>query len=141
MRFTQEGWKLVRDRVGQGKIVGKLRVNQVYAKYQHERMDLSHPRGGGPKYLERPLLQNAGHYLQRIANEIPDGDPVAGMIDAMENLNDAMAAAAPVLFDNLRRSGNPKVYDRGALVYNRPPQQPRLSKRQLRALRRGRRRR
>lgn len=138
MRFTSEGWQKVRDQVGQGKLVGKIRVNQVYAKYQHERMDLSHPHGGGAKYLQRPLYERSGSYLQSIASQILDGDPARAMARSMEALAGAMSSAAPVEFNNLRRSANPKVYDNGALVYNRAPEQPRMSEAQLRAMRRGR---
>lgn len=139
--FVKSGWRRVRDQVGVGWLTGKVRVDQVYAKYQHERTDLMHPRGGGPKYLEGPLNANHGDYLRRIAASIPDGDPVQAMTSAMESLNVAMGAAAPVEANNLRRSGNPMVFDNGREVYNRPPWQRRLSEQELRDLRRSRRRR
>lgn len=141
MKFTQDGWRMVRDKVGPGKLVGKLIVNQVYAKYQHERLDLAHPHGGGAKYLERPLMARGPELLRRVGTGALEGDGAGAMIEAVEALNSAMSSAAPVLFNNLRRSGRPKVYDNGRLVYDRPPWQPRLSKGQLRALRRGRHRR
>lgn len=31
-----------------------------YAAYQHEQMDLQHPGGGGPKFMEAPLLSGEG---------------------------------------------------------------------------------
>jgi hypothetical protein len=140
-RFTDTGWRRVRDQVGSGWLTGKLVVDQVYAKYQHERLDLAHPHGGGAKYLERPLQSNHADYWRRIAAEMLDGDPIQGMIDVMESLNTAMSSAAPVDVNNLRRSGSPRVFDNGREVYNRPPWQRRLSDEELRGLRRGRRRR
>lgn len=141
MRFTKDGWRVVRDQIGMGKLVGKVRVNQVYAKYQHERMDLAHPHGGGAKYLQRPLYERTPAILNRIAAVALAAGPRQGMVDGMESLAGGMSTAAPVEFNNLRRSANPKVYDNGRLVYNRPPEQPRLSDAQLKAMRRGRRRR
>lgn len=141
MRFSDEGYKRVRQQVGIGLLKGLLRVDQVYAKYHHERLDLHHPRGGGPKYLEQPLMASYQAYLQRIANALLDEgtSPEQAMIDSMEALNGAMSAAAPIEFNNLRRSGNPRVYSNGRKVYDRPAWQKRLTKTQLRNLRRYRR--
>lgn len=41
--------------------------DEVYARYQHERRDLNHPRGGKAKYLEDPLKRNALRYVQLLA--------------------------------------------------------------------------
>lgn len=131
----------VRDQVGYGKLVGRLIVDQVYAKYHHERMDLKHPRGGGPKYLEGPLFENYQAYLEQIARSLLDGSPERTMGDCMEALNTRMSQRAPIEFNNLRRSGNPRVYSNGRMVYNRPAWQRRLTRNELRMLgRRGRRR-
>lgn len=138
-RFTQTGWRRVSEQVGDGHLVGKLVVDQVYAKYHHERLDLHHPRGGGPKYLERPLFANYQDYLSRLTTAILDGDPEETMAHCMESLNGSMSAAAPIEFNNLRRSGNPRVYSNGSKVYDREAQQPRLNREELRLLRRGRR--
>jgi hypothetical protein len=137
-RFTQDGWRRIQEQVGSGWLTGKLRVDQIYAKYQHERLDLAHPHGGGAKYLERPLNANHSDYFQRLAGSILEGDPARTMAECMEALNTAMSAAAPVDLNNLRRSGNPKVFDNGREVYNRPAWQRRMSDHELRALRRGR---
>lgn len=140
-RFTSDGVRRVREQVGSGWLTGKLVVDQIYAKYQHERLDLMHPHGGGAKYLEKPLNANHSDYWQRIAASVLDGDLARTMGDCMESLNTAMSAAAPIDVNNLRRSGNPKVFDNGREVYNRPPWQRRLSEEELRALKRGQRRR
>lgn len=135
-RFTQTGYKRVLDQVGEGHLVGKLVVDQVYAKYHHERMDLHHPRGGGPKYLYRPLVANYQDYWNRIARAILDGSPEHAMAEVVEALNSAMSSHAPIQFNNLRRSGNPQVFSNGRRVYDRPAWQHRLSREELNELRR-----
>ena len=35
-----------------------ISFNTPYARYQHENLNLNHPRGGGPKYLENPFNRN-----------------------------------------------------------------------------------
>lgn len=43
-----------------------------YAAIQHERMDFRHPRGGGPKYLERPMLKHAPAMPRFVADAVDD---------------------------------------------------------------------
>lgn len=50
--------------------VGYTREVDDYSMVQHERLDFNHPRGGGPKYLEGPLNENARRYITNIANRI-----------------------------------------------------------------------
>lgn len=140
-RFTKSGWRRLLLQVGEGSLSGKLIVDQVYAKYQHERADLVHPRGGGPFYLRRPLYDHYQDYLARVAREFLDGDPEREMAECMEALSTRMSAATPIEMNNLRRSGNPQVWSRGRKVYDRPAAQRRLTSAELRQLRRGRRRR
>jgi len=45
----------------------ELGFGTVYAVPQHERMDYRHPRGGGPKYLERAVQSIAPSALQLLA--------------------------------------------------------------------------
>jgi hypothetical protein len=137
-RFTVTGWQRVLDQVGEGPLVGKLAVDQVYAKYQHERLDLHHPRGGGPKYLEGPLFANHQDYWQQVADALLDAGPEAAMVRVVEGLNTAMSAHAPVDLNNLRKSGSPSVTSNGRLVYERKARQRRLTREELKALRRGR---
>lgn len=135
-RFTLAGWRRVLLQVGEGSLVGKLVVDQVYAKYQHERTDLVHPRGGGPGFLRNPFFASYQDYLARVAKAFLDGDPEREMANCMEALNSRVSAASPVLYSNLRRSGNPRVYSRGRKVYDRQPWQRRLSAQELRQVRR-----
>ncbi len=136
--FVRQGVRRLQDTVGQGKLRGVLRVDQVYAKYQHQRLDLRHPRGGAAKYLQRPLYEHYREWLQALAGSVLTGELEQTMARCMESFNSAMSRATPILYNNLRRSGNPRVYSNGRLVYNRPAHQRRLSERELRAMRAGR---
>ena len=115
-----------RTHAGGGELDGSVEVSQVYAHAQHEHLDWSHPRGGGPKYLEGPLFARYGGYLAAIAAGYLDDGGTAAMTASMEDLSDQVAIHAPVEFDMLRRSGHPSVRRGVALVYDRPPYQSRL---------------
>lgn len=121
------------EKVGDGKVRGGVEVDQVYAQYQHEGLDLRHPRGGQAKYLEQPLYGNHRGYLQDIASRVLREGPVRPMSEAMEDLSGQVAEHAPVEFWDLRMSGHPTVARGGAVVYDRPPMQARLTPAQLRA--------
>jgi len=54
-------------RAGSLELNAEVSFNTVYAARQHEELDWVHPRGGGPKYLERPLLEQANRYERIIA--------------------------------------------------------------------------
>lgn len=120
--------------VGRGSVRGSVEVDQVYARYQHEGLDFHHPRGGQAKYLEQPLYANVALYLRDIAARVlPDGDVVQAMADSMEDLSGEVYDRAPVEFHDLRASGHPVVKRGGAVVYDRPPMQARLTEAQLKA--------
>lgn len=109
-------------RVGVGKLVGRLYREGPYAAVQHERLDYRHETGG-PKYQEGPLYANFSRYLQMIADGVlsPEG-PERAMADAMENLNQLSAAAAPKETTALSKSGHVTVSSGGRVVIDRPPQ-------------------
>ena len=117
-----------------GWLRGSVTVDQVYAHYQHERLDLKHPRGGTAKYLERPLMERYPAYLAELAHHVldPADTLVHAMARNMENLSDAVEATAPREFGDLRRSGHPKVTAGGRTVYDRAPRVGRLSAADLR---------
>lgn len=74
-------------------------------------------------------------YLDHIADTIArGGSPLSAMIDNMENLSDQVAIHAPVEFFNLKLSGHPTVTDNGAIAYDRPPVQRRLTDEELKEL-------
>lgn len=125
----QKATQRLANNVGNGELVGEVVVDQPYAQYQHETMDLKHPRGGGPKYLERPFQEKYRQYLQNVADDILDGGGAEAMVQNMEGLSKSIAETAPV--DELpnpiklRYSGSPSVYSNGHQVYHRPPRDAR----------------
>jgi hypothetical protein len=119
--------------VGHGEVEGKVIVDQVYAKYQHEGLDLKHPAGGGPKYLGGPLLIQHREYYGRIADRLLDAGPIGPMIANVEDLSLQVFENAPIEFGDLRASGHPSVKDGGAMVYDRAPNCHRLTREELRA--------
>lgn len=123
----------IMDRVGAGILHGNVEVDQIYAKYQHESLDLAHPHGGSAKYLADPLNANYAKYLEEIAKTVLDDGGHAGMIAAMEDLSGKVETTAPVWFNDLRRSGHPSVSDDGKVIYDRAPKQHRLSEAEIEA--------
>lgn len=118
--------------VGTTRVRGRVEVDQVYARYQHEGLDFNHPRGGQAKYLEQPFYANVPQYMQDIAARVLSGDLTQAMADVMEDLSGEVFDRAPIEFLDLRASGHPTVERGGAVVYDRPPMQARLTEEQLR---------
>jgi hypothetical protein len=116
------------ERVGQGKIQAGVKVDQVYAEFQHERTDLRHPNGGKPNYLRDPLFANTGRWLQRTAAQMLNRRMVSLFVDIADDLSGGVAEQAPVFFGDLRASGEPRVKEGGRFVY-RGTAMPRLSNR------------
>lgn len=128
------------ERVGNGRLRGTVQVDQIYAKYQHEREDLHHSVGNA-HYLSRPLNEHHAQYFQEMADKVLDsGGIVSGMVSSCESLANSTTSQTPVEQFNLARSNSVTVRDQGSVVYHRPAQQRRLSDEELKALRRGRRR-
>lgn len=122
-------------RIGSGDLTGRVVVDQVYAKMQHEDLTLRHPRGGEPRYLAQPLLDHRDDYLRGIARTVLEDGGTDGMRTAVEDLagQGGVATHAPVLWGDLRRSGHPSVTSGGATVYDRAPLARRLSEEELAA--------
>jgi hypothetical protein len=116
-----------------GDLEGRVVVDQVYAKFQHEDLSLRHPRGGQARYLSQPLLDNRDDYLERIARTVLEDGGTDGMRSAMEDLagSGGVMTHAPVLWGDLRRSGHPSVMSDGHTVYDRAPLARRLSEEEL----------
>ena len=121
------------ERIGDTTVTASVEVDQVYARYQHEGLDFRHPRGGQAKYLEVPFFAGVAGYLQDVAARVLEVGPVEPMIGVAEDLSGQVYDHAPVEFSDLRASGHPQVRRGGAVVYDRPPMQARLSEVQLRA--------
>ena len=124
-----EGIEALKERVGQGDLVGKVEVDQHYAQHQHETFGYLHIRGGGPHYLRNPLLDNAARYVSDLADNVLEGDLAESMAESMEDLQDHLDPAAPIDAEpnpiKLRQSGHPTVTDDGTIVYDRPQLHPR----------------
>jgi hypothetical protein len=125
----------LKERVGRGDLTGSVTVDQVYARYQHEDLDLVHPRGGQAMYLRQPVMEHHESYLQKIAETVLDDGGKREMISAVEDLAEdgGVARYAPVEFDDLRASGHPTVTSDGETVYDRAPRVARLSEEELKA--------
>lgn len=123
--------------IGAGRLSGHVEVDQVYAHRQHEDALLRHPRGGGPFYLTRPLLEGTERFMSRLADGLfePDGLQRA-MEENVEDLASRVAIEAPVEFGFLRLSAHPTVVDDGVTTYDRPPIAPRLTHEEIKALNR-----
>lgn len=119
------------EQVGEGNLVGGVEVNQRYAKYQHERLDLKHKPGRIARFLVTPLYERHDKYLQRLADNVLDGDLAGAMAENMEDLSDQVELVAPIDWNDLPRSGHPTVESDGAVVYDRPPKVARLTDEQL----------
>lgn len=116
-----------------GTVSALLTVDQVYAHYQHERMELHHPRGGGPKYLERPLMDHFSDYLRDYADTVLDDGGEPAMRRAAEHLSDEVESSAPREWGDLMMSGHPQVTVGGHVTYDRPPKVGRLTSAELKA--------
>lgn len=120
------------DRVGRGHLVGKIEVDQVYAHYQHEGLDLRHPRGGQAKYLEEPVIGQSEAHMRTLAKHVLDPEgPRLGMQDVVEGISRDVLDKAPREFEDLRNSAHPSVDDDGHVVYDRPPLVHRLTDEEL----------
>jgi len=129
----------LRHLVGDGqRLQGVVAVDQRYSLAQHEHLDWHHPRGGGPKFLERPLMDHYHDYLSDYAKTVLTDGGQPAMKRSMEHLSDQIEITAPVEFTDLRRSGHPSVTQGGRTVYDRPPKQHRLTAEELRVKSRAR---
>lgn len=120
--------------VGSGHLHGQVEVDQVYAQFQHEGLDLHHPRGGQALYLWAPLMDHHPEWLEKYAGSVLEDGGAPAMIDAMEALagDDGVGRLAPVELGDLRASGHPTVTSDGHTIYDRAPRQHRLSEEELR---------
>jgi hypothetical protein len=127
--------QILRDNVGDGKLTGKVEVNQIYAADQHYHEEYRHPDGGKAYYLRDPLYANVAHYMQHLADGLLEHDGKGfseAMMDNMEHLSREVYREAPWEFAVLRASGHPYVEHNGEVVHDRPPMMPRLTKEQVR---------
>lgn len=125
-QFVERTTKLM-EKVGRGKIQASVKVDQPYAEFQHERTDLVHRRGGKAGYLRDPLMTGTPRWMQQIANQIMDRNPVAIFVDIADDLSGGVADEAPIFMGDLRSSGEPRVKEGGRFVW-RGTSMPRMTK-------------
>jgi hypothetical protein len=124
--FVERMTELI-ESIGDEELVGSVVVDQVYAKYQHERMDLKHPNGGQAKYLGGPLMENASRYVGRLSDNVLRGSLAAAMERNVEDLSKEVFDKAPRDFWDLRESAHPRVLNGDQVIYDRAPVVHRLS--------------
>ncbi len=59
--------------VGTGPTSLAVVANSVYAMYQHETIELNHPKGGEAKWAERALERNRAAYVKRLGEAAMGG--------------------------------------------------------------------
>lgn len=134
----------LKERVGKGKLTGRVKFDQVYASAQETgtwtsgpnagKVIHEHPGGGQSHFLGGALLEGKDVYLRSVASSVLDeGGPAQGMREAAEELAKRSSGLAPIEFGDLRESAHPTVESEGAVVFDRPPHIPRLTKEQLKA--------
>lgn len=130
-----DGLDHLSEKVGTGHLVGGVEVNQVYAGYQEFNDWLNHPEGGEAHALENSLYRRNEQHMQHLAEGAitEDGSRIENtMAENMEDLSEQYYVHAPWEFGDLRASGHPTVTSDGHTVYDRPPNQPRLTEEELR---------
>lgn len=124
----------LRQSIGLGqRLSGSVTCDQVYAHFQHERADLHHPRGGGPFYLQKPLMDHFRDYLDDYAKTVLSDGGQPAMKRSMEHLSDQVEITAPREWGDLRKSGHAQVKLGERTVYDRAPKAARLTTQELRA--------
>ena len=81
-------------------------------------------------------MEHYDKYFTEIARTVLDDGGKEAMRSAVEDLAEdgGVATHAPVLYANLRASGHPSVTSDGAVIYDRPPRQHRLTEDELKAI-------
>jgi hypothetical protein len=122
---------------GGGKLVGHIVIDQVYARYQHERAYLKHPHGGGSKFLTRALVDEGPRGLQSLATATLRGDQNIVMSRVTERIVARAVRLEPKDMGDLAKSATVTTIDRGRIVYRRRGE-GRLTDKQIEAKRRRR---
>lgn len=118
----------LKEKVGQGKISSEIKVNQVYARRQHQGIHLNHPAGGQALFLRTALMSTHQSHYRQVAAELFDGNLRALFIRYAERVARESRGRTPVELGNLKNSDSTKVRERGRVIYRRPAERPRLSR-------------
>lgn len=117
--------------VGDGKITTTIKVDQAYARRQHQNPLYIHPRGGEPFFLHNALMQLHKVHIQRVAQELFRGNVQVLYIRFGEDVATRGASKTPIELGNLRQSFGVDVKVGGRIIYRRAPAQRRLSRAEL----------
>lgn len=117
--------------VGDGKITTTVKVDQAYARRQHQTASYAHPRGGGPFFLHNPFMALHRIHIQRVAQELFRGNAQVLYIRFGEDVAQRGSKEAPLELGNLRRSFSVSVKVGGRFIYRRDAAQRRLSRAEL----------
>lgn len=118
----------LKKRVGPGKISSEVKVNQVYARRQHQGVHLNHPAGGKALFLRSALYDTHREHLRQVAAEIFKGNVQSMFIRYAERMASESRKNTPVELDNLSKSDSATVKVGGAVIYRRPAKQARISR-------------
>lgn len=129
LRRTEE----LSRRVGHGRIEASVKIDQIYAEYQHNIPELRHPTGGKAFFLTDALIGNFPRWYQQIANHLYSPLGVNHwMIRISDNFASQTKRRMPYFLGDLSRSTQPRVKQGGAFIYEGSAK-GRMSKNTLRA--------
>jgi hypothetical protein len=131
--FAERVKELKRQTGAPEKLEMTCTVDQVYAHYQHEHMELRHPRGGTAKFLEQPLYDHYREYLTEYGRNVLRDGGQRSLGESADHLSDQVEMRAPREWGDLMRSGHPHVEQGERTLHDRPPKVRRLSEGELRA--------
>lgn len=117
--------------VGDGKITTTVRVDQAYARRQHQNPLYAHPRGGEPFFLHNALMALHKVHIQRVAQELFRGNAQVLYIRLGEDVAQRGSTNTPRELGNLARSYAVTVKVGGRIIYRRDPEQRRLTRAEL----------
>lgn len=135
-RRAVDGIQRLIEQTAGPKVTATCTVDQVYAEYQHEAFEFRHPRGGRAKYLEAPLYEEHGGWMEQVAigllTTFEEKSTAHLWGDVMgDGMRDAVKHNAPDEFGDLRKSAAIKVKEGSKIIIDRPPEVRRLTDEEL----------
>lgn len=135
-RKASQGIRLLRQRTGGARVKARVVVDQVYAKFQHESLDLRHPNGGRAKYLEGPLFEGYPASMAEFAEgllRVEEETAGRRWASTGRSLVRGVRENAPDEYGALRRSAALTVTEGRSVIVEEPAEVHRLSEAELRA--------
>lgn len=124
------------DQVGDGDLTAKIEVDQVYAQYQHEGLDLKHPQGGEAHFLINAFTAKESTVMHDLAESAvtTEGSNLEGQMEkSVEQVSTEAANRTPKEWGDLANSMHPTVTSGEETTYDRPPKARRLTEAELKA--------